>query len=104
MVRAIFGCVLVLWSLIIIPANTSGQPYATIGDLIFGFFILLTGTFLVISAIFATAQNSRAKSWGDGGSSQSPDLSNFSGQRIAEQVVVSLIASAIIAALKLFFG
>jgi hypothetical protein len=87
---------------VIIPANFAGMPYATIEDLLFGYSALLFGMFLFILGVSRMSRNRRVELTPDG---RLPTLSaGLSSHQIAEEVIGALIASAILAALKWFFG
>jgi len=98
--RVIIGCLLVAWAFLIVPANLSG-PYATVGDLFFGYFVLVLGFVLVFSGAF------RTRSRGDSGTGASRETSgSVPGlvQRIAEEVMVSVLAAAVLALITRFLG
>src|SRR5688500_16179327 len=56
--RMFFGSLLFGWGSLVIGANSGGDPYATTGDLYFGFILVAVGVYLAGTGIY------RARSMG----------------------------------------
>jgi hypothetical protein len=96
--RILGGAALVAWSFVVIPANRGNNPYADPADLIFGYFLLLVGSVLLVSGFRADAQGAEGRPDGGGARQDSPFA-----REVAVEVVGGLILAALLAVIKALF-